>query len=55
MLQFLGKTVLIKIPILVIDKKIRIITIIITIRNGFGGLLFGGEGKCVLNKREWMN
>lgn len=54
-LQFLGKTVLIKIPILVIDKKIRIITIIITIRNGFGGLLFGGEGKCVLNKREWMN
>lgn len=24
-------------------------------RNGFGGLLFGGEGKCVLNKREWTN
>lgn len=54
--QLVGKTVLIKITILVIDRKIRIITIIIKMRNGFGGLLFGGgEGKCVLNKREWMN
>lgn len=40
--QLVGKTVLIKITILVIDRKIRIITIIIKMRNGFGGLLFGG-------------